>query len=1228
MCDNCCTPFIEGEGCASALQKRASNVASGDYSIATGHGTIASNEGEMSTGNYNKPNDGQVFSVGVGTSDSNRMNAIQVNKDGSTSFLYNGRIVKLTELIRNVSPSGQITLDVRNGYIVVSYDGGQTYHNLIAISELKGDPGITSVTAQIDSSTQELGVRATLSNGVLTLIFSGLQGGGGSSNVAALNDLTDVTITSASNGQALVYRNGIWKNETIEGGGGDTPTPGEPGRSITGTQQWFKLSDSLSVTAPALSIADPSSAAGGSWTTSQLNTTEQLPYLWTFIQYNYDKVLDTGYMYSRSSAWRVSNYNADPSQEYEDLQRSIAGIYAELRADLDQYGVDLQNLSNALASLRTSVEGTITTELNRLRDRLASIDASELKIIEDDGLWYLMTSWTDQTGAKKAFADILADAQNAKIALDAGSTFFGANGHVGITLNGIESALSATATKSYVDSAIASAQFSVDPASLQSVISKGQQCWEKNGVLYPYTLHINDGSGFQNLVDYETYMEKNPTQGGPSSDAHGPAGPFTLVAVIGQISQIKQTADSISASVSELQYMWRNGNDIYDFFDDDLATAYNNRDMNLYSGYDYETYISDVLGYEKVQVSELLSGVTQKADEIEAIVGKVDKIWSKPKASGGYEYQKYAVPSNKTASQYETEMRNAGWTLTTYADEFGVFSLTDDKIALAVKKSKYVWIDDSLAADNANYCKDYDAWLSTYESSSYSGTYEQYVAQYHPSYTLTRVADSMSQIKQESNRITSAVASINTLGSRVSSVEQTASNISASVANMKKVWKNSTTGDIKDYEAYRNAYNSSGSSTPYESWVPANYSGYALSEVATELGGLSIKSDKIWAGVGDGQGNVAASIGVIKDMAATRLWKKNGQTFKYDAFYTEFGEYAEVDGTMTYQEWMAYNGYTLQSGSAIVLTADNVYVDGTLISPIANLAGFKFENERIESQSLDNSDNPNIIIDGNNGTLTANDATIRGEINALSGAIGALEINHRGFSGTFADSTTIISTVYDLENKVNINENKIEFSSKSTGRSSGNVMASGTMTIGMESSNMSGGFVDIDCTKRSDIVDSSDVPRFNCGLKVTAENAANAIEADGNVFVDGTLAGQKSIVSNDPRVEEHASSSKTLTYKNSGCVIDAYDDITISISGTNTLDRPGFNFRVIRSSLTATVSVSITSTPTNWYIIHGGSVSVQTTMQYTLPSADSYEVIYVGKMTENDTEYNKMLVVY
>lgn len=42
-------------------------------------------------------------------------------------------------------------------------------------------------------------------------------GGGGSSTLAGLSD---VSLSSPSNGQALVYRNGVWNNETIQGGGG------------------------------------------------------------------------------------------------------------------------------------------------------------------------------------------------------------------------------------------------------------------------------------------------------------------------------------------------------------------------------------------------------------------------------------------------------------------------------------------------------------------------------------------------------------------------------------------------------------------------------------------------------------------------------------------------------------------------------------------------------------------------------------------------------------------------------------------------------------------------------------------------------------------------------------------------------------------------------------------------------------------------------------------------
>lgn len=197
MCDSCCTPFIEGEGCSSALQKKASNVASGDYSIATGHGTIASNEGELSAGTYNKPNTDQVFSVGIGTSDSNRINAIQVSRDGSTSFLHNGRLVKLTDLIQTISPSNDIRFSIIDDYLAVSYDGGLHYVNLISLDDLRGDTGsgLTSVTANIGRNDGGLpSVDTDFSNGVLTLIFNNIVGSGGTIGPATSENLGGIKI--------------------------------------------------------------------------------------------------------------------------------------------------------------------------------------------------------------------------------------------------------------------------------------------------------------------------------------------------------------------------------------------------------------------------------------------------------------------------------------------------------------------------------------------------------------------------------------------------------------------------------------------------------------------------------------------------------------------------------------------------------------------------------------------------------------------------------------------------------------------------------------------------------------------------------------------------------------------------------------------------------------------------------------------------------------------------
>lgn len=199
MCDNCCTPFIEGEGCSSALQKKASNVASGDYSLATGHGTIASNEGELSTGKYNKPNVDQLFSVGIGTSDSDRRNAMQIMADGSAYFWYNGELTKLTEIVGNIIPNSDVKFIVSDGYIRVSYNGGISYSPLISLEELKGPSGsgVTSVNAQIGvDDGGDPSVSATFNNGVLTLTFNNLGNGGsgGSLKVATASRLGGIKV--------------------------------------------------------------------------------------------------------------------------------------------------------------------------------------------------------------------------------------------------------------------------------------------------------------------------------------------------------------------------------------------------------------------------------------------------------------------------------------------------------------------------------------------------------------------------------------------------------------------------------------------------------------------------------------------------------------------------------------------------------------------------------------------------------------------------------------------------------------------------------------------------------------------------------------------------------------------------------------------------------------------------------------------------------------------------
>lgn len=700
-------------------------------------------------------------------------------------------------------------------------------------------------------------------------------------------------VVSEDDGEITIWSNNrlghfhLFIAELDNGGGGTPGDPGDPGRSITGVQHWFKLCADESVQATPMSVADPSSSAGGSWSLTAGSPSVQYPYLRCFMQVNYDQPLASGYTYTRSSAFTARYFNSDSSVQFNELVDAISSLRSDLLAEVADREAAITALNTALEGLRSTISGSVTNQLNELRDRLNQIAGTDVELIKNNGLWAVLTSWQNDTGNKKAFADILLQAENAKAQLQTGSTFFDRTVGGNITLDGILGQIAAKVTRQDVNAMIASAQFSVDPASLNSVISKSQACWKKNGILYPYDLYLDDymtDNPSGTLAGYETYMTAQSD--GPSGDSDRPAGPFELVVVVEQFSAIKQTMDEISASVDTTKYMWQKGNQYASY--NAFETNYENR-SSTYSGYTYEQYVTNVLGYTKIEVGAALSNITQTSDEIKAQLGDMGYFWRKPASGGGYEYQRYAVPSNTTRDAYVSAMQSAGWTLYTYASRMSVIDQFPDSITALVKKSTLCWVDET--ATGAAYCRDYDYWQTAYENSGSLLSYEDWVAANHSSYELTVVTDSFSRIKQTSDSITSAVSDIEGHETRLSAVEQTAEEISLSVSKVHSCWKDNATGELYEYNEFAEDYETYKESTQnpleYEDWV-ANTQNCTLSDSFEEVSGIKLQGDKIWAGVGDDD-DLKASIEIIAN--------------------------SDVDE---------------ETGSKIILDADNVIINGGL----------------------------------------------------------------------------------------------------------------------------------------------------------------------------------------------------------------------------------------------------------------------------------------------------------
>ena len=94
--------IIRGIGENSAILKDSGSIAKGKDSIALGTGLIASNDYEIALGKYNNSNEDTAFSFGIGTSESERKNAVEIKKDGKIYIWSEGNYVSLNKTIGRV----------------------------------------------------------------------------------------------------------------------------------------------------------------------------------------------------------------------------------------------------------------------------------------------------------------------------------------------------------------------------------------------------------------------------------------------------------------------------------------------------------------------------------------------------------------------------------------------------------------------------------------------------------------------------------------------------------------------------------------------------------------------------------------------------------------------------------------------------------------------------------------------------------------------------------------------------------------------------------------------------------------------------------------------------------------------------------------------------------------------------------------------------------------------
>ena len=845
---------------------------------------------------------------------------------------------------------------------------------------------------------------------------------------------------------------------------GDKGDTGEAGRSIVSVDLYFKLSSlSDGVRPPGLAISDPTSSVGGSWSKTSLTPTANSPYLWCFTQVTYDKALVSGYIYSRSNAYIIRSFNSNTSAEYDSLEEQLNELKESIRSSFNSYNDAIAEINRKLKNLTPEIEGDLSDQLDDLNDRLDDIDSSDVALIRDNsqGLWGVLTSYRDSSNPQKvSFADILANARNAEIALKTGAHFFGLNENgypyggetsANLTLNALTGEISTKATKAELQTLgtnltnlINGASFSVSPALISALVDKGTICWkDTEGKLHPYTLHMTDYDSADHFelptsqesedeeenqrlyfVEYEKYMTCAQDASGCPSD-----GPFERAIIVDEFSNIAITAESIESSVNKYKFMWREitSGTVYNYeqFESDYNLV-----KDSYSS--YEDYVLSIREsgqqkYEKVEIGNVLSNITQTAEYIRSQVGDMRYYWRKL-VNGDYQYEIYQVPANETRNDYENYMQNTGWELMEYAAQLSTIEQNIDSITSYVDHKDQIWIwndSNNQPPTDADYSRPYDYWLTEYENNKQSEeSYLGYVSRVHSSYDLIKVATAISRIKQTADNINISIDSVEGLEKRLNAIEVNSESIGLIASKGYKYWRNKVdTEDIKLYDYFTEDYNNSSDkdSFEYEEWVVQN-TNYELINSLDELGQIKVASDNIIAALYDNSGNLKAGISIIANA------EQRGSAIVLSSDKVQIEGVLTVGDSHYFDEEGKFLGTQIAGGS---ITTDQIDVNnliagiidtGSLYTTVLTVqnngktilnSGSNLQYPLLCGSDI-NINDPSTASTriSSNGTLYANGAEIIGTIHANDGSIdGNLIIGSNGCitsnSGALSGGTSV-----------------------------------------------------------------------------------------------------------------------------------------------------------------------------------------------------------------------------